>query len=282
LIFRRTRISGLFYKFEFHDEIIIQGNVPMNINKKIVALTLMAFQPLLLSTSVSATTSQVLPGRESAMLPRTSMIEWSENDTIGLLALTDNSYYCAGIGGSVLDSFRFKSAIGNFTGTTVFRGDTLGSASAPANQSLALIANSSNNYILSLDSGMTSEPGGTQPSGYIFCKNSTLAGNFNTVTAANPVNFLELTNSSATSLNALVVIRSFTGVELDRRTVQVPAQSRRDIGIHEIENAGNTFGSVQVAHDGALGSLAANVSKYKFDGVTLDITATEPLKLKDQ
>lgn len=254
----------------------------MKINKKIITLTLLAFQPLLLSASVSATTALVLPGREPALLPRSSMIEWSENDTIGLPAITDNSYYCAGVGGYGLDSFRFKSTIGNFTGAPVFRGNTIGSASAPNSQSLALIANSSDSYVLTLDSGMTSGVTGNQPRGYVFCKNTTLVGNFNTVTEANPVNFLELTNSSTASLNALVVVRSFAGFELDRRTVEIPALSRRDVGIHDIAGAGNTFGSVQVAHDGALGALSTNVSKYKFDGVSLDITATEQLKLKDQ
>jgi hypothetical protein len=260
----------------------IQGNVPMNIHKKIVALSLMALQPIALVTSVSATTSAVLPGREPAMLPRSSMIEWSENNTVGVPVLNDNSYYCAGVGGYGLDSFRFKPTIGSFSGTPVFRGNTIGSTSSANAQSIAFIANSSSSYTLTLDSGMTSSLVGTQPRGYIFCKNTTLFGNFNTVTAANPVNFLELSNSSASTLNAQVIIRNFAGTELDRRTIQVPAQNRRDIGIHEIAGAGNTFGSIQVSHDGALGSLSANVSKYKFDGTTLDITATEPLRLKDQ
>lgn len=231
------------------------------------------------SFTFATTTASLVPGRE-VNTARDEQLLWSSNNTIGVPVLANNSYFCVGIGARNTDSIRFDPSIPGLDGFSALRGTSFGTSSN-TNTAISFVSNVTSSHLLVIDSSTTGAGAGSAR-GRILCKNSTLFGNFNTVTAANPVNFLEINNHSTFNTNVMIVIRSFNGTELNKQTIEVAGNTRRDIGIHEIAGAGNTFGSVVLAHDGPLGAITGNVSKYKFDGVNLDITATEPLRLKDQ
>ena len=96
----------------------------------------------------------------------------------------------------------------------------------------------------------------------IECFETTLFGNFNTVAAANPFNFLELSNDSYKDLNARIVLVKNDGTFLSRINISIPAGQQKDIAIHDIAGAANTFGRITVAHNSGLHALRAKNTKY--------------------
>ena len=109
------------------------------------------------------------------------------------------------------------------------------------------------------------------------CFETTLYGNFNTVTAANPFNFLELSNDSAISITTRILVTKNDGTLLSRTNITVSAGQQIDIPIHDIAGAANTFGRVTVAHDGALHGLRAKITKYTS---SLLITASDKFETR--
>ena len=107
----------------------------------------------------------------------------------------------------------------------------------------------------------------------IECFDTTLYGNFNTVTVANPFNFLELSNDSGIEIHTRIVVTKNDGTELSKTNVTIGARQQRDIAIHDLAGAANTFGRITVAHDGALNGLRASITKYTSSFL---ITASTP------
>ncbi len=201
-------------------------------------------------------------------------------DTIGIPAVIDNSYYCrAVVSNGLTEFFDFASNLGGLgSPSLVFRGSADGLGNNEG--AFSFIANGTGSAVLSVDANTSGSGGGARA--ILQCFNTTLFGNFNTVNAANPVNFLEIKNIGTTSLNLRIILRSFTGVELTRFTQTLEVNERKDIAVHTLTNAANTFGGIQIAHDGSLGAVVANVSKYQLNGSNLTITATESLRERVQ
>ncbi len=206
--------------------------------------------------------------------------EWDAGDIVHVPGMVDNSYYCRASIFTMGDNVVFESSItgpNSTEPTLVFRGLADGGYTSFEKGSFAFIALASGTNIVSVSTNSSGTGTSDSARALLECFNTTLFGNFNTVTIANPVNYLEISNVSNVSVNALVVIKGYNGTEISRQTVTLAAGTRQDIGIHDISGASNTFGSVSVAHTGTIGSIRANVSKYTFNGGVLAITATEPL-----
>ncbi len=232
-------------------------------------------------TSDAFATGYLMPG-----VPRggeSQYDEWDSPDSISIPGVVDNSFYCRSSGLSGIDLVDFSPTITPISGTAptvVFRGNVDGLGNQEG--AFAFIANVTGAHTGSIAASSFGTGSGSSALSILECFNTTLFGSFNTVTAANPVNFLELTNISTASIDARIVLKGFSGTELARTTQTIAAGQRVDIAVHSLDGASNTFGSITVAHDGPLGGLTGNVSKYKFDGTTLDITATEPLRARVQ
>ncbi len=240
----------------------------MEIFRKIVLFSL-----VLGFSSAASATGFVVPGYQRTELD--SYTTYAVNDTIGLIATAGNSYYCRAIPPTGLDVVLFNTTFATFPGsgspTLTMRGNADGGSQERA--AFAFIANNAGSHTVTVNQvGI-----GSLRRAIFTCHNTTLFGNFNTVTAANPVNFLEVKNISNVAVTATVTLRGFNGTQITSFPVVLQPNTRQDIAVHDIGGAANTFGSVQIAHNGSLGALVANVSKYKFDGVNLDITATESL-----
>lgn len=209
--------------------------------------------------------------------------EFDSPDLFTIPAVADNSYYCRGVGFSGIDFVEFDTTIdgpGASDPTLVYRGTADGTTNAESAFSFLTLATGV--HSVNLLASTTGSGSSSSARAILECFNTTLFGNFNTITAANPVNFLEIKNISTVSVTARVVLRNFSGTELTRFDVTIAANERRDIAVHDLTGGANTFGSVQVAHTGPLGALVANVSKYQVSGSNLNITATEGLKERVQ
>lgn len=238
---------------------------------------------IVFASSVSAT-GFVLPG--TSRLNTTVYDDWDSPDTFGVMAAVDTSIYCRGIPATGLDQIVFTTSSFSLlpsgsSGPTIYgRGDSDGNAAAGA--AIAFTADATGSYTLAISSSSSGTGTASAAKGTISCHNTTLYGNFNTITAANPVNYLELKNISTSSVIATVILKTTTGTQISRFNVTLAAGERRDLAIHDVSGASNTFGSIQVPHNGALGAIVGNVSKYLISGSSVVITATEPLSPRVQ
>jgi hypothetical protein len=101
------------------------------------------------------------------------------------------------------------------------------------------------------------------------CEETTLYGGYNT--AAAPLNFLEITNTTASNVDVLVRAGNALTGQTDVAIAQVtlgPSQ-RADIDIHSKVTAGS-FGAIRINSNAPRGAVVATVSQYK-------ITSTNPL-----
>lgn len=96
--------------------------------------------------------------------------------------------------------------------------------------------------------------------GSVECLETTLYGGYNT--NLNEYNFLELENTTGSTIKAQVTVRLNDGsIAVDKALFTVKAGSRSDIDIHTATGA-EQFGSVIVTHDGPFGALKGRVSLY--------------------
>ena len=234
---------------------------------KISLLTLLLAFP-----SLSFATSVVVPGSSGQTAETTNT--HSSADVIVIPAGADRSVYCRAItitGAQTLDfASTFSSSPGSSDPDVVFRGSMDGGSNNE--QTFAFIANTTGTHSINIDSHT-----GASVDAQISCFETSLYGGFNTVNAANPVNFLEITNLTTESIKWQAVFYSTTGVELYRTDATLNSLSRTDVGLQDVGVLQNTFGSIILAHDGPVGALKANISRYTFDGSTLDITAVTSL-----
>ncbi len=231
----------------------------------------------ILSTESVFATGFVLPGYERTST--SNYTTWTTSDSLALIAVRDNSYYCRAIPASGLESVQFASTIATHPGSVAPTLTRLGGAdggnSGATGAAFSFTANATGTHTVLVSSV-------TGSARAIFtCHNTTLFGSFNTVNAANPVNFLEITNISTVSSNVTVIVKDFTGTEITRFVQTVPAGARRDVGLHDKTGVANTFGSVQLSYDSPVGSITADISKYNYDANSnLNITATVKLSAR--
>lgn len=240
---------------------------------------------ILMSASTAVAQNDVeLTTSHSYTIPENQHRTWVQNSKAYLTVFDKNSYYCRGIGASINKTFNFRvESPEQKTISLKYRSllpDSYGSL-ADKNAFSVIPASGLNSLeVTILQNGYSA--GDTV--GTIECQETTLFGSFNTIAAANPVNFLEITNLDSQGrqpTTVLVYINNYTGTEISSFQINSLAPSeRRDIGIHDIAGAADTFGTIILTHDGIPGSIRANLSKYIFEGAQLRITATEPLKTK--
>jgi len=99
----------------------------------------------------------------------------------------------------------------------------------------------------------------------ISCEETTLIGGFNT--AAGDFNFLEVTKSEPGELRMIATGYSTTNGGPEVFSFGSDFESnfpieRKDFDIHSLVGP-SAFGGVFIAHDGARGSITANLSQYK-------------------
>lgn len=239
--------------------------------KKLLFKKILLAGLVILSTESVFATGFVLPGYERTST--SNFTTWATSDTLALIAVQDNSYYCRAIPPTGAESVQFASTMTSHPGTTAPTVTQLGGAdggnSSTPGIAFSFTANTTGTHIISV----SAVAGNARA---IFtCHNTTLFGSFNTVNAANPVNFLEITNISTVTSNVTVIIKNFSGVEIARFVETVSPGQRRDVGLHDKVGVANTFGSVQLVYDSPAGSITADISKYNYDANSnLNITAT--------
>jgi hypothetical protein len=144
-----------------------------------------------------------------------------------------------------------------------------------ANNRLCLIADVSGRYTFTAETVHSSKENVR-----FECIETTIYGGYNT--NANDFNFLEIINTTSTTLNYTIYAVNWDGtVVLDNVPGTVAANQRVDIDIHSSAGA-NMFGMIQVSHDGPYGALQAAVSQYTGPVSTLTLRASIPLKPRDQ
>ena len=108
------------------------------------------------------------------------------------------------------------------------------------------------------------------------CFETTLYGGYNT--NANPLNFLELSNLTNSTVSGRVRGFNADGSQILDTTFSIGANSRFDIDIHSAAGA-NRYGILIVTNDAPRGGLQGNVSQYS-SGLVLRVTV--PLSPRDQ
>ncbi len=112
------------------------------------------------------------------------------------------------------------------------------------------------------------------------CEETTLYGDFNT--NANPYNFLEITNTTNSTITGKIYATSSSGTAvIDGSAFSIPANRRVDTSIHDAAGV-NVYGSIKIVHDGPLGALRANVSYYSGPVSALELKATVPATTRDR
>lgn len=246
--------------------------------KSLVLLAFLAFLP-----NAFAQQAYIIPGSRPGS--DSGVLSLANGNTFRTFALKDRSVYC-----------RYRSATA--TDITLSEIIACGSGTCPtarlvgdvesgtdqgigADDAIAFIANDNPaDGFLPVDNyyDMTVVAVAPSPSNVIIeCFNTTLYGNFNTVSAANPFNFLELSNDSNVGINTRVVVTKNDGTILSTLNIFVGEGQQRDISIHDIAGAANTFGRITVAHDGALHGIRAKLTKYTSSFV---ITASDKLETR--
>ena len=245
--------------------------------KSIFILFCLAFAPSALGQA-SFVNLGSKPGTDSGI------VSYSDGSTFQVRVQPDRSVYCRYRGG-ISNDVTFSTTLGCLNGTCptarhVGDADSGIDSIVGVNDALAFIADNNDGGAAASNNryDITFTEVSPSPANLIVeCFNTTLYGNFNTVTVANPFNFLELSNDSAIDLNTRIVVIKNDGTELARVNVTVPAGQQKDISVHDIAGAANTFGRIMVAHDGALDGLRAKITKYTSSFV---ITASDKFETR--
>lgn len=209
---------------------------------------------------------------------------WHSGDTVGFTAVTDRSYFCRSVASDGAQHVAFDTTVAQNGGSQSASANLLGAADGgrAAEEAFGIVAFATGtlfNVLTSATSGTGSSFGAIA---MIQCFETSLYGNFNTITNANNVNYLEIKNISNVAVTVQVILYTPQGTAFSRLGRTLAANERQDIAIHEITAAQNTYGSIVLSHNGPLGGIVANLSKYRFDGVNMVITATEPLRRREQ
>ena len=239
---------------------------------KILLITLLLALP-----TIASATSVVVPGSSGQTSETTN--DYSSSDVIVIPGGADRSFHCRAVTVTGAQTLDFDSSFSSSPGMTapdvVFRGGMDGGTNNE--QTFSFIAVATGTHSINVDS----HTGSSVPA-QISCFETSLYGGFNTVNAANPVNFLEITNLTTESIKWQAVFYSTAGVELHRTDATIGSLSRTDFGLQDVGALQNTFGSIVLAHDGPVGAIKANISRYTFDGANLDITAVTSLSERVQ
>ena len=234
-----------------------------------------ALTSLSINSAYAATSAYIIPGSRAGT--SSGIINFSSGDVFLTRVAKDHSAYCRYLAAGTID-VDFLSSISCTSGTCptptltgtlaglINGGFDFGTA---ANDAISFISTGNAEYQIT-NSFIT---GGTNNAA-IECYDTTLFGNFNTVTVANPFNFLEVTNDTDTSASVLVVVTNNAGTEISRFNVTLTARQQRDISIHDISGASNTFGSILLSHNSIPNGIRASVTKYTS---AFAITASTPL-----
>jgi hypothetical protein len=210
-------------------------------------------------------------------ITRTGHQLWAINTLLTIPTEAFNSYFCKGIGARADDIFSFNPSQ---TNTSLAKFRSLSSSNQLFSKSaFSFITNSASTYEVQIEGNAFNHQLDTY--GSIVCEETTLYGSFNTIAAANPINFLELTNIDGLDNDPILVrihLTSFTGVSFHSFEVSISPRERRDIAIHDMPGAADTFGSIFITHDGKPDTLRANISKYLIENGILRITATEKIQ----
>ena len=235
---------------------------------------------LFLNLNAQAQVAYVLPGSKPATA--TSLVNVSSGNTFRVASLPDRSVYCRPrlannaswtLSSTIACPYLDSCVAGNLVGALDFPLDAIPSSA----DAISFIAEELvNEPIEDYQYDITVTNATPNPSSIgIECFDTTLFGNFNTIIAANPYNFLELSNDSIGEVSAKIVITKNDGTLLTRTTVSIPSKQQRDISIHDIAGASDTFGRITIAHTGAVHSLRAKLTKYTSSFV---ITASDKLE----
>ncbi len=140
-------------------------------------------------------------------------------------------------------------------------------------------------YIPSQDGNQGLTASGISPTGMateieMKCVETSLYGGFNT--SVNNFNFLEITNTSNSSISGFIYATSFDGSSvINAQPFTIASNNRLDIDIHTPAGA-NKFGTIKVVHDGPFGSILATTSYYKGTTVDFTLTGTVPARPRDR
>lgn len=112
------------------------------------------------------------------------------------------------------------------------------------------------------------------------CNETSLFGGYNT--NANPFNFLEISNTTNSTITGKVYATNFDGtVVINGTDFSVAAGRRTDVDLHTPAGA-NKYGLLKIVHDGPLGALQANVSFYSGTPADLTLRGTVPVISRDK
>lgn len=112
------------------------------------------------------------------------------------------------------------------------------------------------------------------------CLETTLYGGYNTF--VNPWNFLELYNTTNTSIRVYITAVNYDGsTVINSLSYLIPANARQDVDLHTPAGA-NKYGLVKIAHTGPYGAIQGQVSQYKGPVTGMELTASTPIRPRDQ
>ncbi len=112
------------------------------------------------------------------------------------------------------------------------------------------------------------------------CLETTLYGGYNTF--VNPWNFLELYNTTNTSIRVYITAVNYDGsTVVNNVTYLVPANARQDVDLHTPAGA-NKYGLVKISHTGPYGAIQGQVSQYRGPVTGMELTASTPVRPRDQ
>jgi hypothetical protein len=112
------------------------------------------------------------------------------------------------------------------------------------------------------------------------CNETSLFGGYNT--NANPFNFLEISNTTNSTITGKIYATNFDGtVVVNGTAFSVAAGRRTDVDLHTPAGA-NKYGLLKIIHDGPLGALQANVSFYSGTPADLTLRGTVPVIPRDK
>ena len=127
--------------------------------------------------------------------------------------------------------------------------------------------------------GVQSMKGSGEPA-RIECVETTLYGGYNTF--VNPFNFLELLNISNAPIRVYVTAVNYDGhIVVDNLSYEIAANRRQDVDLHTPAGL-SKYGLVKVTHNGPYGSLQAQVSQYNGTIESMYLTASTPVRPRDQ
>lgn len=237
-------------------------------------LLFLFFFALINTTASAQSVAYIQPGSKAGTV--SGVLNLATGNTIQVGAAKDRSIFCGSRSPTLSTQVFFSENIScGFSSCSPFTGREVGHIDNGVNHlgtpsnAISFTAPAFESYVITLNLISPS------PSNVIIeCFDTTLFGNFNTVTAANPFNFLEITNDTRESADATVILYANSGTELSRFNIRLSAHQQRDIAIHDIAGAANTFGSISISHNSVPNAIRANLTKYTSSFV---ITASTPL-----